>query len=81
MIAVKNKLADKKNVNLIQQYTICTMASFYYYDQNPFRSPPHIQSWYSQRGLQDKSTYLHKKEKHWRILVVVVKWTYRANGL
>ena len=31
--------------------------------------------------LDHKSPNLHKKGKPWRILVVVVKWRHRANGL
>jgi len=34
----------KKGINsiLFLAQVICTMASFYYYDQNPFRFPFHI---------------------------------------
>ena len=60
---------------------ICTMASFYYYDLNPFRFNFHIKIRSSLRGLNNKSPNLHKKTKSWRILVVVVKWRHRANGL
>ena len=31
--------------------------------------------------MNNKSPNLHKKAKHWRILVVEVKWWHRANGL
>ena len=42
---------------------ICTMASFYYYDQNPFRFNFHIKIRSSLRGLNNKSPILHKKTK------------------
>ena len=57
------------------------MASFYYYDQNPFRFSFHILIWYSQWGFENKSPNFHKKAKSWRILFVVVKWRHRAKGL
>ena len=57
------------------------MASFYYYDQNPFHFSFHTLIWYSQWGFENKSLNLHNKAKSWRILVVVVKWRHRANGL
>ena len=60
------------------------MTLFYYYDQNPFPffSLSYLTLiWYSQRGLNNKSRNLHKKAKPWRILVVVVTWRHRANGL
>ena len=41
----------------------------------------HIKIWLSKRGLNNKSLNLHKREKPWRILVVVVKWRHRANNL
>ena len=49
--------------------------------QNPLRFSFHILIWYSQWGFTDKSRNLHKKAKSWRILVVVVKWRRRPNGL
>ena len=57
------------------------MASFYYYGQNPFRFSFHIIIWYSRWSFENKGPNLHKKAKFWRILVVVVKWRHRANGL
>ena len=57
------------------------MAPFCYYDQNPLRFFFHILIWYSQWGFENKSPNLHKKAKSSRILVVVVKWPHRANGL
>ena len=47
----------------------------------PFRFFFHVQIWYSQRGLNNKSLNLHKKANPWRIPVVVVKWRHHANGL
>ena len=52
------------------------MASFYYYDQNPFRFSFDILIWYSQWGFENKTPNLHKKAKSSRILVVVVKWRF-----
>ena len=46
----------------------------------PFRFSFHIQIWWSQRGLNNKSLNLHKKANRWRILVLVVKWRHHANG-
>ena len=40
-----------------------------------------VSVYYSHWGLNDKSPNLHKKAKPWRILVVVLKWRHRANGL
>ena len=56
-------------------------VQFYYYDHNAFRFSFHNLIWKSQRSLDGKSSHLHKKGKPWRILVVVVKWHHRANGL
>ena len=57
------------------------MASFYYYDLNPFHFSFHILIWLFQWGFDNKSPNLHKKAKSWRILVVVVKWRHHANDL
>ena len=57
------------------------MASFYFYDQNPFRFPFMFKFDKSKRGLKNKNPNLHKKAKPWRLLVVVVKWRHRANDL
>ena len=65
----------------LREWAICTMTSFSYYDQNPFRFSFHISIWWSQWGLNNKRPNLHKKAKSWRILVVVVKWRHHANGL
>ena len=57
------------------------MTSFYYYDQNPsgFCFLVQIRAFVIQTllGLQN----LNMKEKTERIMVVVVKWRHRANGL
>ena len=60
---------------------ICTMASFYYYDQNPFRFSFDVLTWCSQWGLNMKSPSLHIREQNSKILVIVVKWLHHANKI
>ena len=55
-------------------------VQFYYYDHNAFSFSFQV-FWKSRRGLEGKSSHLHKKAKPWRTLVVVVKWHHLANGL
>ena len=60
------------------QLAIGTMASFYYFDQNPFRFRFSFHIWIllSQRSLNKKSPNLHKIAKPWWILAVVLKWRH-----
>ena len=60
------------------QLAIGTMASFYYFDQNPFRFLVFFHIWIllSQRSLNNKSPNLHKIAKPWWILAVVLKWRH-----
>ena len=60
------------------QLAIGTMASFYYFDQNPFRFLFFFHIWIllSQRSLNNKSPNLHKIAKPWWILAVVLKWRH-----
>ena len=51
------------------------MASWYYY-QNPFRFSFHIKFGNANEDQNNKNSTLHKKARHWSILVVVVKWRY-----
>ena len=61
---------------------ICMMVSFYYYDQDPpgFCFLVQIRAFHVYLSLTGVSKYKYEK-KNERILVVVVRWRHRANGL
>ena len=57
------------------------MVPFNDYDQDPFLFSFNFKNLIGNPSEVNKSPNLHKKAKPWRILVVVVKWRHRANGL
>ena len=58
------------------------MVPFNDYDQGPFLFSFNFKNLIGNPSEVNKSPNLHKKaKKPWRILVVVVKWRHRANGL
>ena len=66
---------------ILRQLAICTMTSFYYYDQNPSGFCFLVQIGAFIIKTSQGFPNLNMKGKTKSILVVVLKWRHRTNGL